>query len=261
MKAVHVRKGPSPVVLAFPHSGTFLPPEVSQNLNETGLQLSDTDWHLPQLYAGLLPSATSVRAEFHRYIIDANRDPTGESLYPGQSTTDLIPMTDFDGQPIWHIVPDAAGRMQRIVKYHEAYHRELRQALNRARDRHGYAILYDCHSIRSQVPRLFDGRLPDFNIGTFDGQSCDARLAAEVEAVCRDAKGFSTVVNGRFKGGWTTRHYGRPADGIHAIQMELAQSTHLETETTPWAYSKAKAKRLREVLDEVLWNLDRWRPQ
>ena len=260
MSFVRVHDGPSPIVLAFPHSGTFVPPEVEQNLNETGLLLSDTDWHLPQLYAGLLPRATTVRAEFHRYVIDANRDPTGKSLYPGQATTDLIPTTDFDGQPIWKTGPDAAERMQRIVKYHEAYHRALRQALTRARDRNGYAILYDCHSIRSQIPRLFDGILPDFNIGTFDGKSCDPRLSAEVEAVCRDAKGFSTVVNGRFKGGWTTRHYGRPANGIHAIQMELAQSTHLETETAPWAYSKTKAKRLREVLEEVLWNLDQWRP-
>lgn len=261
MSAVRVQNGSSPVVLAFPHSGTFLPPEVSQDLNETGLHLSDTDWHLPQLYAGLLPRATTVCAEFHRYVIDANRDPTGKSLYPGQPTTDLIPATDFDGQPIWRRGPDAAHRTQWIVKYHEAYHIALRQALIRARDRHGYAILYDCHSIRSQIPRLFEGILPDFNIGTFDGQSCDPRLAAKVEAVCRDAKGYSTVVNGRFKGGWTTRHYGRPADGIHAIQMELAQSTHLETETAPWAYSQEKAKRLREVLEEVLWNLDLCRPK
>lgn len=260
MTLVRVQERASAVVLAFPHSGTYVPPEVAGDLNNIGEHLSDTDWHLPQLYAGLLPGATTVCAEFHRYVIDANRDPTGKSLYPGQATTDLIPATDFDGQPIWHRAPDAAQRMQRIVKYHKAYHRALRQALNHARDRHGYAILYDCHSIRSRIPRLFDGILPDFNIGTFDGQSCDLRLAAEVEAVCRNAGGFSTVVDGRFKGGWTTRHYGRPADGIHVIQMELAQSTHLETETAPWTYSTAKTQRLRDILEKILCSLDRWRP-
>ncbi|MEM6371607.1 MAG: N-formylglutamate deformylase [Pseudomonadota bacterium] len=261
MTRVHVREGHSAVVMAFPHSGTYLPDDVRCDLNETGLQLSDTDWHLPQLYEGLLLSATTVQAEFHRYVIDANRDPSGKSLYPGQATTGLIPETDFDGNPLWIRTPNPAQMMQRQVKYHEAYHRTVRAALHRARDTHGFAVLYECHSIRSQVPRLFDGTLPDFNIGTFNGRSCDPRLARDVEAVCRDARGFTCVVNGRFKGGWTTRHYGRPDEGIHAIQMELAQSTHLETETSPWAYSRDKAQAIRTVLDEVLWHIDQWRPK
>ncbi len=260
MTPVRVREGRSALVMAFPHSGTYLPDDVRRDLNETGQFLSDTDWYLPKLYDGLLPSATTVTAEFHRYVIDANRDPSGQSLYPGQATTGLIPETDFDGNPIWSRVPDIAQKMQRQVAYHEAYHRALRTALHRARDRHGFAILYDCHSIRSQIPRLFDGTLPDFNIGTFDGRSCDACLARNVEAVCRDARRFTCVVNGRFKGGWTTRHYGQPTKGIHAIQMELAQSTHLETETSPWAYSPEKSKVLRPFLEEVLWNIDQWRP-
>lgn len=261
MTPVRVSEGPSAVVLAFPHSGTFLPEDVRANLNETGRALSDTDWHVTRLYEGLLLGATTVRAAFHRYVVDANRDPTGQSLYPGQATTDLIPDTDFDGRPIWQRPPSAAERMQRVVQYHEVYHRALKTALQRARDRHGFAILYDCHSIRSRVPRLFDGTLPDFNIGTFDGVSCDPRLAAEVIDVCARASGFTTVVNGRFKGGWTTRRYGRPEAGIHAIQMELAQSTHLETEAAPWAYSAQRAKALRPVLEAVLRRLDRWRPR
>lgn len=260
MTPVKVQPGHSAVVLAFPHSGTFLPDDAQSALNETGRRLSDTDWHLPDLYNGLLPQATTVQAQFHRYVIDANRDPSGKSLYPGQATTGLTPETDFDGRPIWHAPPDAAQRAERRVRYHKAYHGALQQQLERVRDHHGFAILYDCHSIRSHIPRLFDGTLPDLNIGTFDGLSCDPRLARDVEAECRAASDFTTVVNGRFKGGWTTRHYGRPECGIHAIQMELAQSTHLETEESPWRYAPEKANALRAVLQNVLAGLAAWRP-
>lgn len=254
MTFVEVMQGNGPVVLGLPHTGTWLPDAIRTRLNERGRMLADTDWHVERLYDGLLPGATAVRATFHRYVIDANRSPKDESLYPGQNTTGLVPLTDFDGEPIWTDAPDAAEIAARTAEFHAPYHAALAAELDRVRARHGVAILYDCHSIRSHIPFLFDGTLPDFNIGTANGASCDTRIEAATRAIC-EATGRTTVTNGRFKGGWTTRHYGQPERGIHAIQMELAQSTHLATETLPFAYDEAKAAQLRPVLASVLARL------
>ncbi|MCC5992177.1 MAG: N-formylglutamate deformylase [Rhodobacteraceae bacterium] len=258
--AVSVTQGGSALVLGVPHGGTFLPDPVLSALNDTGRGLSDTDWHMARLYADLLPGVTIVAANFHRYLIDANRDPSGESLYPGQNTTGLVPMTDFDGEPIWTTPPDADEVEARRAGYHAPYHAALAAELARVRARHGVAILYDCHSIRSHVPFLFDGRLPDFNIGTNGTTTCAAQIEAAVSAICTKADGYSTVCNGRFKGGWTTRHYGQPARGIHAIQMELAQITHLASETPPFAYDPDRAGRLRPILREILQTLETLAP-
>jgi N-formylglutamate deformylase len=246
-----VHQGDGPVILGLPHTGTWLPDSVRARLNDRGQGLADTDWHIHRLYEGLLPGATTVRASFHRYVIDANRGPDDASLYPGQNTTGLVPLTDFDGEPIWDDAPDAAEIADRTARFHTPYHAALAAEVARVRSRHGLAILYDCHSIRSRIPFLFEGVLPDFNIGTNDGASCDPRVEAAVRGPCA-ATGRTMVVNGRFKGGWTTRHYGRPETGVHAIQMELAQSTHLAREAPPFAYDDARAEALRESLREVL---------
>lgn len=251
---VRVERGEGPVVLGFPHVGTWLPPEIRAALNPRGRMLTDTDWHVDRLYAGLLPGATTVRATFHRYVIDANRPPDDESLYPGRNTTGLVPLTGFDGLPIWEVPPDAAATEARRAGFHAPYHAALAAEVARVRAIHGVAILYDCHSIRSRIPFLFEGTLPDFNIGTALGTTCDARIERAVHDACR-ASGRPTVLNGRFRGGWTTRHYGRPAEGVHAIQMELAQSTHLATESPPFAYDEAKAAALRPVLARILRTL------
>jgi formiminoglutamase len=255
MNPVEVTHGDGPIVLGVPHTGTYVPADIWQQLNARGQALSDTDWHVDRLYDGLLPSATTVRATFHRYVIDANRDPGGNSLYPGQNTTGLVPLTDFDGQAIWERPPTAADIDSRRAKFHAPYHAALRAALNRARENHGFAILYDCHSIRSRIPFLFDGLLPDFSIGTNLGQTCAPAIEACVINLCQAAGGYSHTVNGRFKGGWTTRHYGQPKHEIHAIQMELAQSTYLTEEAPPWRYDDAKAARLRPVLRSILTTL------
>ncbi len=255
MSAVEVTRGDGPVVLGLPHTGTDVPPEIMARLNARGQALTDTDWHVHQLYDGLLPGATMVRATFHRYVIDANRPPDGASLYPGQNTTGLVPLTDFDGEGIWTEPPSEAEVAARRVAFHAPYHAALRAEIDRVRARHGVAILYDCHSIRSRIPYLFDGVLPDFNIGTADGTSCDPRIEQGVRDICEDAEAYTTILNGRFKGGWTTRHYGRPAEGVHAIQMELAQSTHLGSEAPPFAYDPARADRLRPVLARLLTTL------
>ncbi|MFP5078012.1 N-formylglutamate deformylase [Rhizobium sp. YIM 134829] len=258
MAVFELIQGTSPVILAFPHTGTAVPERIYARLNEKGRMLADTDWHIHRLYDGLLPRATTVRALFHRYVIDANRDPAGASLYPGQNTTGLVPETDFDGQPIWREgeAPDAAEIAERTAAFHAPYHAALAAEIARIHALHGIAVVYDCHSIRSHIPYLFEGTLPDFNIGTNDGTSCDAVFEAAAIEGARQAERYTSVLNGRFKGGWTTRHYGRPETGVHAVQMELAQATHLATEAPPFAYDAAKAERLRQSLKAILTTIE-----
>ncbi|MEM5472073.1 N-formylglutamate deformylase [Hoeflea sp. AS60] len=255
MTPVEVKRGDGPIVLGLPHTGTYVPDDIFARLTPLGQTLSDTDWHIDRLYDGLLDGVTTVRANFHRYVIDANRDPSGASLYPGQNTTGLVPMTDFDGEPLWLDEPDEAEIEARRLAWHAPYHAALEAELMRVREIHGVAILYDCHSIRSKIPFLFEGRLPDFNIGTNMATTCAPVLEAIVSGICAGAEDYSSIVNGRFKGGWTTRHYGRPAGNLHAIQMELAQSTHLASETLPFDYDPAKADRLRVHLKSILTSL------
>ncbi|WP_185984239.1 N-formylglutamate deformylase [Aureimonas mangrovi] len=261
MSPFEIRRGSSPVILGLPHTGTDVPPDVFEALNEEGRRLRDTDWHIHRLYDGLLPEVTTVRATFHRYVVDANRDPSGVSLYPGQNTTGVVPTTDFDGNAIWREEPDEAEIARRIEAFHRPYHEALAAEIERVRGVHGVAILYDCHSIRSQIPFLFEGRLPDFNIGTDGGKTCDRRVEASVvEATAAAAPAYTSVLNGRFRGGWTTRRYGRPQDGVHAIQMELAQATHLASETLPFDYDAHKAEPLRTILSTILKRLEALAP-
>ena len=260
---VEVVRGDGPVVLGLPHTGTWLPEEVFARLNATGQALADTDWHIHELYAGLLPGATTARATFHRYLVDANRGPDDASLYPGQNTTGLCPLTDFDGRAIWREgeAPGAEEVAARTARWHAAYHAALAAEVARVRAAHGVAILYDCHSIRSVIPFLFEGVLPDLNVGTAGGASCAPAVEAAVLAGCRAATGMSYVANGRFKGGWTTRHYGRPEEGVHAVQMELAQATYLAAEAPPWAVDPEKARRLRGHLRGILETLAALAPE
>lgn len=255
MDPVEVIRGDGPVVLGMPHTGTYVPADIRRCLNARGRGLSDTDWNVHKLYEGLLPGATVVRATFHRYVIDANRDPSGASLYPGQNTTGLVPLTDFDGEGIWETPPTEADIAARKQAFHAPYHAALEAELQRVQQAHGVAVLYDCHSIRSRIPFLFDGTLPDFNIGTNGGTTCAPEIAQAVEEVCHAAEGYTAVTNGRFKGGWTTRHHGRPEEGRHAIQMELAQSTYME-EAPPWPYWHERADRIRPHLAAVLARID-----
>ena len=255
MIPVQILQGASPIVLGLPHVGTYVPHEIHAALNANGRALADTDWHVDILYDRLLPGATIVRANFHRYVIDANRDPSGASLYPGQNTTGLVPMTDFDGNGIWAKPPAPSDTAQRVAAFHAPYHAALEAEMARVHALHGAAILFDCHSIRSRIPFLFEGVLPDFNIGTNDGASCAREIESAVAGICSQADGFTSILNGRFKGGWTTRHYGRPEIGWHAIQMELAQSAYLEAEAAPWTYDRDKAEKLRVHLADILTSI------
>jgi formiminoglutamase len=250
--------GNGPVILGQPHGGTYVPDHLHARLNPTGRALADTDWHITRLYDGLLPSATIVKSNVHRYVIDANRDPGGASLYPGQNTTALCPVTDFDGHAIWSEgqAPSEDEIRERTDLYHTPYHAALQSELDRVKAIHGCAILYDCHSIRSDIAFLFDGTLPVFNIGTDTGTTCAPAVEALVLETCQaEFPAFDTVLNGRFKGGWTTRHYGAPEQGMHAIQMESAQRAYMQ-EAAPWPYLADRANRIRPILERILHGLD-----
>ncbi|WP_315902722.1 N-formylglutamate deformylase [Microbaculum marinisediminis] len=258
---VRVRRGGSPLILSMPHAGTEIPQEVARRLNETGLAVPDTDWWIPRLYdfADAL-DPTVVEARLSRYVVDVNRDPSGTSLYPGQATTELCPTTTFDGEPIYQdgMAPGALETGIRRDRYFWPYHIALRSEIDRVREAHGYALLYDCHSIRSVVPRLFEGPLPVFSIGTNGGQSCAPEIEAAITAALAEAPqdegsemDLGYVVNGRFKGGWITRHFGEPDMRVHAVQMELAQKAYM-LEAPPWTYDEDKAAQTRPVLRGVL---------
>ncbi len=255
MTPVAVTQGGSPIILGMPHTGTYLPADISEQLTPLGRTRGDTDWHVDKLYDGLLDDVTIVRARFHRYVVDANRDPSGASLYPGQNTTGLVPQTDFDGEPLWIAAPSPEDIASRRRAWHAPYHAALSAEIERVKSLRGAVILFDCHSIRSRIPFLFEGVLPDFNIGTNGGETCAPEVERTVHEICAAAAGFTCVLNGRFKGGWTTRHYGRPADGVHAIQMELAQATYLKSESAPFEYDDEKARRVRIQLKTVLESL------
>ncbi len=249
---VTVTPGSSPLVLSMPHPGTGLPEEVSASLNARGRLVEDTDWHMRQLYAfteRFRPSI--VEAGLSRYVIDLNRDPSGVSLYPGQATTELVPTTTFDGEAIWTTAPDAAEIARRKAAYFQPYHAALSGEIARVQATHGFCLLWDCHSIKSVIPRLFPGTLPTLNLGTNSGASCAAEIATAAEkALART--GFSHVANGRFKGGWITRHYGQPAERVHAIQMEIALSAYLSEEAPPWRFDAAKAAKLQAALATII---------
>ena len=257
MTPFEIKEGLGPIILCQPHGSTYVPAEIWTKLNDNGRRLADTDWHIGRLYDGLRDDVTVVSASFHRYVIDANRDPSGATLYPGQNTTGLCPLTDFDGSPIYQsgAEPDDAEIAKRLEQFHQPYHAAVLRQVNRVKAQHGYAIVYDCHSIRSQIPHLFEGTLPDLNIGTDNGKTCARAIEQRVLEIA-EASGFTSVLNGRFRGGWTTRHYGRPAENVHAIQMEISQSAYLDIEAAPWNFYSTKAAILRPILAKILKSLE-----
>jgi formiminoglutamase len=254
-------RGDAPLVLSMPHAGTDIPAELEAQLASRRLARRDADWWVDRLYDfGAALGATIIRTALSRTVIDVNRDPSGASLYPGQATTELCPTTTFDGQPLYRDGrgPDASDIAQRRERYFDPYHQALRTEIARLRTKHARVVLYDCHSIRSRIPRLFDGELPNFNIGTNSGRSCARALVEAVATECAATR-LSHVIDGRFKGGYITRHYGRPADGVHAVQMELACRGYMhETpgsvteEDWPTPYDPAFAAPMRATLMRVL---------
>jgi len=228
MDWLEVQRGDAPLVVGLPHSGTDIPPDLEARFVSPWLARKDADWWVDRLYdfaTGL--GATTVRTRISRSVIDVNRDPSGASLYPGQITTELCPTTTFAGEALYRDqTPDPAEIARRRATWFDPYHAALETELGRLRAAHGAVVLWDAHSILSHVPRLFDGELPQFNIGTNYGATCAGALSDAVAALAA-ASGRGHIVDGRFRGGWTTRHHGRPAAGVHAIQMELAMRGYL----------------------------------
>jgi formiminoglutamase len=254
MSWLHVERSDSPLILAFPHGGTAIPAELIGDYRSEWLAVRDTDWHIRALYQDLA-DATLIWTDISRSVIDCNRDPSGASLYPGQATTGLCPTETFDGEPLYRegVTPDVDERRR---TWFAPYHAAIEAEIARLRALHPRVVLYDCHSIRSRIPRLFAGELPELNIGANGGATCDVRLSEAVLAACGNR---SKVLDGRFRGGWTTRHYGRPREGVHAIQMEIAMRAYLdEPEGAPdesnWppAWNPELAAPLRANLARVL---------
>ena len=258
-KVLSFTRGRVPLLISMPHPGLNLTPVVREGLVDEAVSLPDTDWHIPRLYDFAHDLGASVlAAEYSRFVIDLNRPSDDKPLYAG-ATTGLYPSTLFEGDPLFKEgqVPGKEERARYLEQIWTPYHDTLRNELERLRDEFGYALLFDAHSIRGHIPHLFEGRLPDFNLGTFNGASCDPGLEKRVEAVCASAKNYSHVLNGRFKGGHITRHYGNPAENIHAVQLELAQSTYME-EFVPFHYRKDLAEPTRGVLKELLQGMITW---
>jgi formiminoglutamase len=256
-----IHRGSEPLVVSFPHTGTDIPPEIEARLVSPWLARKDADWWIDRLYAFAADlGATLVRTAISRTVIDVNRDPSGASLYPGQATTDLCPITTFDGQPLYRDgqAPTDIEIAERRTRWFDPYHQAIQEELDRLKAEHGAVVLYDAHSIRSRIPRLFDGELPHFNIGTNSGAACDPSVTAAVQNACV-GEGFTQVTNGRFKGGYTTRHFGQPALGVHAIQMELACRGYMDEpegevgpDRWPTPYDPDRAAPLRDRLTPAL---------
>lgn len=247
-------RGSAPLLVSIPHAGTRIPPELERRMTPAALQRADVDWHLPQLYDfAQAMGATVLAANYARHVIDLNRPPHDESLYPGQDVTGLLPLDTFRKEPLYlpGEAPDDAERDERRERYWRPYHDALHGELERLRARHGQVVLWDAHSICSVLPRFFEGRLPDLNLGTADGRSCAPAMQAAVERQMASQTVYDHVSNGRFKGGWITRHYGAPQQGIHALQLELCQCTYMD-ETAPFAYRTDLAARVQPLLQRML---------
>jgi N-formylglutamate deformylase len=256
MELYRYLEGKLPVIISVPHAGTQVPEEMFVRFTKPAKFLPDTDWHVDRLYGFTRKMGVHMLiGTMSRYVIDLNRAPDDTSLYPGKFTTGLCPLTLFDGSPIYMKgkEPDKAEVLTRTVAYWQPYHEKLRSLLRTLKAQHPRVVLFDAHSIASTVPTLFDGTLPDLNFGTVDGASADNELADALLTLGQQS-GYSSVLNGRFKGGYITRQYGRPAEGIHAVQLELAQRTYMQ-ETHPYDYDDTKVVQLQTVLRQLVEQL------
>ncbi len=247
------RAGSAPLLLSFPHSGTYLPPRVAATMTGAARAVPDTDWHLPRLYAFAEAFDVSMLVATHsRYAVDVNRPVDGPNVRQGERVTGVCPVETFDGAPIHAGEPPDAGEVQaRLDAIWHPYHRQLAAELARLRERHGVAVLWDAHSLRSRLPLYWEGKLTDLNLGTHQGASCDPALAEAVMREARAAPGFTASLNGRFTGGHITRHYGRPAQGVHAFQCEITQCSYMQ-EQAPFDYLPEVAARVQAPLRRMM---------
>lgn len=257
-----LERGSAPLLVSTPHVGTEIPASLRPRLVERALAVEDTDWFVDRLYAFARElGASLIVPRFSRYVIDLNRPPENRPLYPGANNTELVPTRSFSGQPLYRdgCTPTADEVAQRLETYWRPYHEALAAELARLKARHGHAVLWDGHSIKSELPWLFEGRLPDLNLGTADGASCAPALRAALAHVLARQTAFTHVVDGRFKGGYITRHYGRPHEGVHAVQLEMCWSCYMQ-EAPPYAIDAGRAARLEPVLRALVETALSWRP-
>jgi N-formylglutamate deformylase len=249
-----LRRGPGALIVSMPHAGTFVPHSAGHRFEDIAALRPDTDWHMPRLYDFLdALGATTIVATHSRYVVDVNRPPGGENLYPGRDTPRLCPVDTFDSRPLYRAGAEPTQQEidARVASVWVPYHRALEREITRVRGEHGVAVLWDAHSIVSRAPRLFEGRLSDFNLGTADDASCDPALSRELLLSLQRHKEFTAVLNGRFKGGYITRRYGRPKDGVHAVQLEMSQCLYMD-EAPPYAFREDLAARIRPILRDQL---------
>ncbi|WP_077038160.1 N-formylglutamate deformylase [Pelomonas sp. KK5] len=259
-----LHQGSVPLLVSMPHVGTEIPADQAERYVSRALATEDTDWHLERLYSGFARElgASLLVPRFSRYVIDLNRPPEDTPMYPGASNTELCPTRFFTGDPLYRDgrEPDATEKARRLTRYWRPYHDALQAELNRLKALHGYVLLFDAHSIKSELPWLFEGRLPALNIGTVDGRSCDPALTAAISGVLATQDKYSQVVNGRFKGGFITRHYGRPEIGQHAVQLEMCWNCYMR-EDGSFAYDEDRAAAVRPLLRALLAAQLQWNPR
>ena len=256
----NLRKGRIPLVVSMPHIGLAIPSEIAQTMTAAAKPRDDTDWHLETLYDFLENLGASLLTPvYSRYVVDLNRPPGGPTMYPGQDNTPVCPVDTFDRVPLYAAgrAPDASEIERRIQTYWHPYHTALENELARVRQEHGVALLWDAHSVRSVVPRFFEGRLPDFNLGTVGGLSCGPGLGERLLDIANASGRYSSVLNGRFVGGFVTRSHGRPKSDIHAVQLELSQITYMD-ESPPYAFDNQRAQQLRPLLRLLLEDVLAW---
>lgn len=252
-----LHRGTAPLLVSLPHDGTRLPDEIAERLVPEARRVPDTDWHVSRLYAFARDLGASIIVPgYSRYVVDLNRPPDDVSLYPGQNTTGLCPTVQFCGEPVYRsgTEPTSVEIAQRVQTYWRPYHAALAEEITRIRAAHGRAVLWEGHSIRAVVPFLFDGQLPDFNLGTAGGASCSADLQQRLEAVLAEQKKYTFVVNGRFKGGYITRHYADPGNGVQAVQLELAQLNYMDEDAFEYLPERAAPTQalIRRLLETAL---------
>jgi N-formylglutamate deformylase len=254
--------GHTPLLISMPHVGTQLPADQRHRYTPRALEVEDTDWFLDRLYsfAGDL-GATLLVPKYSRYLVDLNRAPDNAPMYPGQNNTELCPTRHFSGDPLYlpGQAPDAAEVQRRVATYWQPYHQALQTQLQQLKTQHGHAVLFDAHSIHSTLPWLFEGTLPHMNLGTANGASCAPSMQQAVAAVFAAQADYSHVVNGRFKGGYITRQYGQPAQGVHAVQLEMTFSAYIE-EQAPYRWHPQRAAAVTPVLQRLVQAMLQWRP-